>query len=136
MTGSRQALLQEAANGNLKGNEFNVGIALRHAPELVGAIALDVRRQALVATRNGVFGPEGQWSSARTAALTAWLQETGIPTKTGIVDNAISALSLESRIDPLKAYLNRLRWDGQDRIGHWLTTYLGAEETIVPRDLV
>ena len=112
-----QILLKEDAGGSVRGNELNVGIALRHAPELVGKITFDVRRQAIVATKSGVFGPEGHWSSARTAALTAWLQGIGVPAKTGIVDNAIEALSLESRIDPLEDYLSRLRWTARSASG-------------------
>ena len=120
--------LHESKNG-YKGDEHNCHLALTKAPQLAGNIGYDVRRRALVILKPGFYGTVGRWASANTAALTIWLQGEGIPAKPAAVDTALAQLGMEYRIDPLEDYLLGLQWDGIERIGHWTTTYLGAEDT-------
>lgn len=46
-----------------------------------------------------------------------------------VVRDAIAARAREQAFHPVRDYLTQLRWDGQKRVGVWLTTKLGAELT-------
>ena len=49
------------------------------------------------------------------------------PGKNNVFD-ALTQRCLENSFDPVKDYLDGLRWDGFGRIDKWLTTHLGAED--------
>ena len=49
------------------------------------------------------------------------------PRKSNVFD-ALTQRCLENSFDPVKDYLDGLRWDGVERIDKWLTTHLGAED--------
>jgi predicted P-loop ATPase len=44
-----------------------------------------------------------------------------------LVYEAMLAVAHDRTFHPVRDYLNGLIWDGTPRVGHWLTTYLGAE---------
>lgn len=111
-----------------KGNEYNVGVALRHCPAFAGKIGYDVRLQALVAIQETPAGKEGRWSDAHSAALCMWLQHVGIPCKVSTVEAAIAGTVRRVEVDPLRGWLDGLVWDGRTRIGTWLADYCGADE--------
>lgn len=111
-----------------KGNEFNVGIALRHCPLLAGKIGYDTRLQVLVALGETPAGVAGRWSDSHSAALCMWLQRLGIPCKVSTVESAIAGTVRLNLVDPLGAWLDGLTWDGIERIGSWLTDYCGAAD--------
>lgn len=45
------------------------------------------------------------------------------------VSEAISALSLKNQFHPIRDYLNKLEWDGHDRISEFFTRYCGTQPT-------
>jgi len=47
--------------------------------------------------------------------------------------DACLQLCLQARFDPIVDYLDRLEWDGIERVDEWLSTYLGAEDTKLNR---
>jgi predicted P-loop ATPase len=47
--------------------------------------------------------------------------------------DACLQLCLENRFDPVVRYLDKLEWDGVERVDEWLTTYLGAIDTPLNR---
>jgi predicted P-loop ATPase len=49
------------------------------------------------------------------------------------VHDALIQLALTHRFDPLRHYLDGLRWDGTARLDTWLTVYLSAEDTLLNR---
>jgi len=50
------------------------------------------------------------------------------PGKESIRD-AAQTLSMDNPFHPIRQYLAALRWDGESRLGRWVTTYLGVEDT-------
>jgi predicted P-loop ATPase len=49
--------------------------------------------------------------------------------------DVMAAVSRRNRFHPLKSYLKSLEWDGVERIGSWLVTYGGAEDTEYVREV-
>jgi Virulence-associated protein E len=49
------------------------------------------------------------------------------------VREAAEAACEANRFDPVCDYLDSLKWDGEPRLDHWLTKYLGAEDTPLNR---
>lgn len=120
--------LQRTDRG-IKGNDYNVTVALSLCPELAGKIGWDVRRLAYVAAQDTPAGPAGPWTDSHTARLAVWLQSHDIPVTTRHVDTALAAAGRANQFDPLGDYLNGVVWDGQERIGTWLTDYCQAESS-------
>jgi predicted P-loop ATPase len=56
------------------------------------------------------------------------------PGKENTNDAAVQ-LCLRHQFDPVRDYLDRLNWDGVRRIDKWMTTYLGADDTELTRDI-
>jgi putative DNA primase/helicase len=46
-----------------------------------------------------------------------------------IVWSAIDKAAHECTVHPVQDYLSGLTWDGNSRVGNWLSTYLGADDT-------
>ena len=49
-------------------------------------------------------------------------------------NDALVALCLTNKFDPVLDYLNALQWDGTPRLDRWLITYAGAEDTPLNRE--
>jgi predicted P-loop ATPase len=54
------------------------------------------------------------------------------PGRSHIFDACVQ-LCLQNSFDPVVSYLDRLEWDGVERVGEWLCTYLGARDTKLNR---
>jgi predicted P-loop ATPase len=73
-----------------------------------------------------------EWAGEFSDAVSAILRQMIVdrydfdPGKDNVNDAAIG-LCVENAFDPILDYLNGLTWDGEDRLGTWLATYLGAE---------
>jgi predicted P-loop ATPase len=62
--------------------------------------------------------------------LQNWLQRAGLPRiSKETVRDAVNVRAAECAFHPVLDYLDSLEWDGQPRLGVWLTTKLGAEAT-------
>ena len=69
-------------------------------------------------------------------ALVVWLTDTyrltaGEPT----VHSATVHVGHATPYHPIREYLARLTWDGQERLETWLTAYMGAEDTPLIREM-
>jgi predicted P-loop ATPase len=61
-------------------------------------------------------------------AIQEWLQLNGLPLiGTDTVHRAIDRRAHECSFHPVRAYLDRLQWDGKPRIRQWLANYLGVQ---------
>ncbi|WP_298870913.1 virulence-associated E family protein [uncultured Bradyrhizobium sp.] len=47
----------------------------------------------------------------------------------GLVMEALQIKCMERAFDPVRDYLDELRWDGQPRLDRWLVTHCGADDT-------
>jgi putative DNA primase/helicase len=112
------------------GDERNILIALRSAPELMGltrfnefSLATEFAKpppwRATVAGTN--------WSECDDTQLAAHLQHAGLKIRgTAACANCVAVAAREQSFHPVREYLSGLKWDGEPRLQIWLCEYLNA----------
>lgn len=137
---SWRAELQQDRSGYRK-NLANVALILSRSPEWAGCLAYDEFADKIALLRcppsHAHMASERfprAWEDADDVHTARWLQtEWKIDAGPDLVGQAIVAVAREQRIHPVRDYLDGLTWDGTPRLERWLTTYLGARETIYSR---
>src|SRR5690606_12547294 len=74
------------------------------------------------------WGPVSQWTDQEDRLTANWLQRQGILVSVDIAGQAVQVVAHEHLIHPVRNYLDRLSWDGVERLDRWLCNYLGVEE--------
>lgn len=130
--------LERNKDGSPKHTLLNAMVVFRHAPDLRQVVALDMFQGRTVVTRQPPWFSRGPYPRPVTdvdvtlaATWMARVYEVG--TSADVVARVLDATADGNRIDPLSDYLKSLVWDKQERIGTWLTTYLGVEDTALSR---
>ena len=118
-------------NGVPLGNLRNVLYALRHAPEWETVLTYDEFAARVITSKPPPWGGPtvDRWADEHDVRACEWMQEQDIRAALGVVGHAIQTVARESRVHPVRNYLNALNWDGTPRINTWLTRYLGVEDT-------
>lgn len=122
--------LQVTSTGNIRGNLINACLAIRH-----GAACLALNEF----TDNIVYTAVPPWD-ARTKvgqpikdhdylAAGEWLQKIGIQAAGRVPEQAIKRVAVEFKFDPMREWLESLKWDGVSRIDTWLIDHLGADDS-------
>ena len=138
LSGWRAALLVSAKNAP-KPILANALIALREAPEWQGVLAYN--EFALVTMQMKPppwLKHEEKWSprqwTDRDDALTAdWLQHQDIGITVNVAAIAAETVAKDYTFHPIKDYLEKLVWDGVERLANFAWRYLGAEDTLYHR---
>jgi predicted P-loop ATPase len=73
--------------------------------------------------------PKGEWTDHDDRRAAEWLQKQGILVSVEVAGQAVQTAARDHPFHPVRAYLERLAWDGTERLDHWLSTYVGAEAT-------
>jgi predicted P-loop ATPase len=113
------------------GDERNVMLAFRHAPELAGLVrfnefALRVEFTRPPPWREVKAGAE--WEDDDDTGAIGWLQAQGVEVRQRhVVSDVIALLAKEALYHPVRDYLGGLMWDGEPRLQIWLTEYLNAQ---------
>jgi predicted P-loop ATPase len=123
----------KTASGTLVPNVANALVALRRAPELIDRFEFDQMARSVMITREigemlcGDAEPRAL-TDTDVVAVQEWMQHNGL-TKIAreTVHDAIVRVASENKYHPLADWLSSLVWDGEPRVGVWLTTKLGAE---------
>jgi predicted P-loop ATPase len=123
--------LQRNSRGGVLGNFRNVTHTLRNAPEWSEVLGYDEFAARVITKRSPYWGGDSQteWDDHHDRLAWEWFQEAGIPAGSGVVGAGIQTVAMENRFHPVRNYLDGLRWDGQERLDTWPTTYLGAPDT-------
>ena len=120
-----------SAKAGYTGDERNVLIALRNAPELAGLVrfndfGLRVEFARAPPWRNADAGTP--WTDVDDTHCSAWLQAQGLKLRgRATVSDSIGVVAHESSVHPVRSYLEALKWDGEPRLQIWLAEFLNAE---------
>ena len=121
--------LEVYQKGGVKNSIRNCVTVLQSDPKLKGAIALN-----LLTEKVDIIRPLGWARNGSTLTdmdmnyLLLYLEETYGLTNEKKVLNALRIVANENRYHPIRVFLNRLRWDGTERIRYALGRFLGSEE--------
>lgn len=110
-------------------NLHNVRTLLRVHPGLKGCWRFDTFAVRLQSRWRAPDWREAV--EAEATALTAYLQRRfEMPhLKVRTVEEALTLVGLEQQVDPLRAYVEGLAWDGVPRLDGWLVRHFGVEDT-------
>ena len=119
--------------GEIKNTIDNALIILENDPRIRGCFALNE-----FAGRGEVLGKlpwsDGKdkgrmWSDDDSNALYWWFEKNYKITGRGNIDAALSVHANTHRFNPVRAYLNGLKWDNKPRLDTLFIDYLGAEDS-------
>jgi predicted P-loop ATPase len=114
----------------------NAITALREAPAWVGVLGYD--QFAMETIVDGappwdfktLAWVSRAWSSHDDLLAAEWLQRAGISVNAATAAQAVEAAARDRSFHPVRDYLSNLQHDGVLRLDSWLSTCLGAEQTI------
>lgn len=67
------------------------------------------------------------WEDLDDNLCAEWLQRKGVLVGVQIAATAVQTIARENSFHPVRDYLTRLQWDGKERLGTWLSDYMGAD---------
>lgn len=131
----RPAQLLKNPQGGLKPLLANAVATLRTSPQFKGVIKYDeFAAQIMIASPTPWDYASGcwsgrQWNSTDDIQAAHWLQLNGVEIPPSIAQQAVTLLACDDVIHPVKAQLESLKWDGVDRLQHFVARYFGVAET-------
>ena len=124
-----RALLEPSGRGYC-GDERNILIALRTAPELAGLIRFNEFHINVEFVRSPTWrtADAGEpWTESDDTQCSAFLQAQGLKVRgRSAVADCIAVAGRDHTFHPVRMYLTNLTWDGTSRLARWLRDYLGA----------
>src|SRR5260221_10340210 len=111
----------------------NAITAFRTAPEWQGRINFDCFRQRTVLRGRAPWMTTGadeiEWRPTFDILAAEWLQHARIHVSPDVAAQAVEVVAHDNEFHPVRNYLERCRWDGEPRLDHWATQYLGAPDS-------
>jgi predicted P-loop ATPase len=113
------------------GDERNILIALRTAPQLAGLLRFNEFALNLEFTRAPPWREAASgaiWTEADDTQAAAWLQAQGLKVRgPGVVADCTAVAARVNGYHPVREYLDALTWDQEPRLQIWLLEYLSAQ---------
>lgn len=126
------ATLDVDKKGNYYGTIDNIVIILENDPNLKGRLAFNTFEQREITLKNlpwRKISPETKYLTDKDdAGIRHYLEKVYGISSTQKTRDAIDMVLLKNSFHPVKDYLDKLQWDGKDRIDTLLIDYLGAED--------
>ena len=118
-------------NGEPRALLANAITVLRSDPRFRG-LAFDEFRLRVVVFPNSVLPWRTQtatWGDHEDRLTAEWLQRQGICVGLDVAGQAVQVVARDRSFHPVREYLGSLKWDGEERIDEWLTSYFGVAPT-------
>ncbi|MCC7041097.1 MAG: hypothetical protein IT516_12385 [Burkholderiales bacterium] len=119
--------------GRLLAGVPNAFLVLTNRAEWAGVLAFDEFAQRPIKRFPPPYtrGVAGDWEAMDDSMTMMWLaQRAGMPKmSTAAAAEAAEMAARVASFDPVRAEFEALRWDGIDRLDHWLIDYFGAPDT-------
>ncbi len=121
--------------GKIKTCLSNCLAILRSSPEWEDVLALNAFSLYVVSHKPAPWQSTGgaNWTDIDDIVLGDWLTRNGMAVNTRTAAEVAQVVGKENSFHPVRDYLKGLMWDGIPRVDKWLTTYLGAEDTVLNR---
>jgi putative DNA primase/helicase len=114
----------------------NVLLVLTHHPEWKGAIGYNAFANRTESRRRTPWGTgPGEWTTRDDRELGLWLAtvcDLLIKSEANL-SAGVEMYAERNTFHPVLAYLDGLKWDGEDRLSFWLTDCLGVSDTTYSR---
>jgi predicted P-loop ATPase len=127
----REDLLRQ--NGGKKDCRENVYMVLINHPKLAGLVGYDEFGHRVMKLRKPPWDSDvGEWTTNDDYLLGYWLsmQERLVIKAEGTIVAGVAMAAYANRFHPVHEYLHGLpEWDGTERLAHWLSDCLGAEDS-------
>jgi putative DNA primase/helicase len=117
--------------GKLLDCRENVFFMLSEHPKLQGLVAYDQFAHRVLKTQAPPWDSEpGEWTNNDDYELGLWLstRENLTIKGEGVLAAGVAMAAFRARFHPVKDWLNGLKWDGTERLAHWLHECLGADD--------
>jgi predicted P-loop ATPase len=113
----------------------NALLMLRCHPSWFGVLAYNQFSLHTVTKKPAPWQHSGgmNWTDNDDSLTAEWLQHAGVLVNSKVAAEAAQTVARENPFHPVQDYLHGLEWDGKARVDQWLTTYLGAEESLFTR---
>lgn len=124
--------LLKKPRGGYEDCKENVSLALEHHPELQGLIGYNDFSARIEKTRQPPWGgDDGEWTQDDDLELSMWLasQAELLFRSTSTIGEGVRLVASRNKHHPVREWLQRLVWDGQDRLSCWLSDCLGVANT-------
>jgi putative DNA primase/helicase len=116
--------------GRFIGDEANVLIALREAPELRDLVRFNEFKSIVEFARSPSWrcAQAGDtWMDQDDLDVQEWLQHANVDVRfRGTISDCIERVSRQAMFHPVRDYLSSLKWDGQPRLASVLQDYFSA----------
>ena len=119
------------AKGALQDCRENVFYMLSEHPRLKGLVALDLFAHRIIKTGAPPWDSEpGEWTTHDDYELGLWLasRERLVIKGEGVLAAGVAMAANRARFHPVRDWLTGLKWDGVERLSHWLIECLGAAD--------
>ncbi len=134
--GEVRALLRTTKDGTPRGTVGNAIDILTMDSRWRGRLRLD-SFSGFLEVRDAA--PDGAWREAVETdpiRIAHWIERVyDAICPSGLVWEAMQAIAYDNQVHPVRAYLEGLRWDGVARIEGFLSQYIGAEDTVLNREI-
>jgi hypothetical protein len=120
-----------AKDGSAKCLLANAITVLRESPEWQGVLAFNEFSLYVTTQKPAPWQKQAgaNWTDYDDSRTTEWLQHHGVLVHTPVTAEAVQTVAKDNTFHPVRDYLSRLSWDRTPRLDHWLTTYLGAQDS-------
>lgn len=122
--------LEVDKKGNYTSTINNIYLLLKHHPEIKGKLMLNEFEGRLLVTGKlpwrKVTPSTKDFTDDDVDCLAAWLEENKVPFTH--IERGLAKIRNDNKIHPIRAYLESLKWDGEERLDSLFIDYLGAED--------